>query len=172
MNKEELTNMVAQSMSIGDISKDTGLSKSTVRYWLKVYDLKTLLPNMKNGERYDFSEIKICPKCQTEKNRDEFYNKRNNKDCSSYCKECTKQDVLERQRKLKKNCVDYKGGRCVECGYNKCLGALDFHHINPEEKEFSIGKFKLNSFDDKMKIELDKCVLLCSNCHREKHYKF
>ena len=70
----------------------------------------------------------------------------------------------------KQMCVNYKGGKCFSCGYNKCLAALEFHHINPNEKEFNIGtKLKrLDSFDD-IKSELDKCILLCSNCHRELH---
>ena len=64
--------------------------------------------------------------------------------------------------------VEYKGGKCRICGYDKCAGALDFHHKNPLEKDFTIsgnaGKW------DNIKEELDKCEMLCKNCHAEQHY--
>lgn len=67
----------------------------------------------------------------------------------------------------KQKAVDYKGGKCTVCGYSKCLTALEFHHTNPEEKETynSHWTFKRN------KNELDKCILVCANCHRELHAK-
>jgi len=60
--------------------------------------------------------------------------------------------------------VQHKGGRCLLCGYNRCLRALHFHHINAFEKSFNISS--KNSWT-KIEQELDKCVLLCSNCHNE-----
>jgi len=66
-----------------------------------------------------------------------------------------------------KMAIDYKGGKCIVCGYNKCTWALEFHHIDPKEKEFSISDKGYTRSWDKVKIELDKCVLLCANCHRE-----
>ena len=63
-----------------------------------------------------------------------------------------------------------RGGKCEICGYNKNLSALEFHHINPEEKSFGIDlrKFSNNKFD-KLQEELNKCMLVCANCHREIH---
>lgn len=63
--------------------------------------------------------------------------------------------------------VAYKGGCCSACGYKKSLAAMDFHHLNPAEKDFEIGG--LSSNWEKIAKELDKCVLLCANCHRELH---
>ena len=62
---------------------------------------------------------------------------------------------------------EVRGGKCVRCGYNTCLKALEFHHINPEEKDFTIS-------NDHIKLieaieESKKCILICSNCHRELH---
>ena len=59
-------------------------------------------------------------------------------------------------------------GKCIICGYNKSLHALTFHHRNPEEKEGTVGQM-LDWSWDKLKAELDKCDLLCSNCHKELH---
>ncbi len=72
--------------------------------------------------------------------------------------------------RLKEKLVEYKGGKCERCGYNKCITALEFHHLDPNEKEFGVGNFEVLSFD-KCKKEVDKCILVCSNCHREIHYE-
>jgi 5-methylcytosine-specific restriction endonuclease McrA len=74
----------------------------------------------------------------------------------------------QRRRQIKIKAVEYKGGKCQKCGYNKCAGALDFHHTVPHKKDFTIsgnaGKW------ENIKKELDKCVLLCKNCHAEQHF--
>lgn len=113
--------------------------------------------------------FKICPRCKTNKPSIDFYKRRNGKDLSPYCKVCTHKECQDRLIKFKKEAVEYKGGKCTACGYNKYLGALEFHHINPKEKEFEISKLKTRSFNDITKKELDRCELLCSNCHKEKH---
>lgn len=71
------------------------------------------------------------------------------------------------RKKLKKQAVDYKGGKCMICGYNKCIKALEFHHIDPNEKDFSLSS--VSKCFETIKKELDKCILLCANCHREEH---
>ena len=63
--------------------------------------------------------------------------------------------------------VEYKGGKCELCGYNKSLSALTFHHVNSNEKEFTIGG--KNYSKEKMIKEVDKCILVCQNCHCEIH---
>lgn len=85
------------------------------------------------------------------------------------CKKCVVQSVQKRRNNLKKMAVEYKGGNCEKCGYNKSLSALEFHHKNPKEKDFGISKKGITRSWEKTKIELDKCLLLCSNCHREVH---
>jgi predicted HNH restriction endonuclease len=114
-------------------------------------------------------ETKHCKRCDTEKTSDEFYRRRKGKDLSPYCKSCSNQVTVERQRKFKRKCIDYKGGKCEVCGYDKCESALEFHHREPEQKDFSVSKSRLTSFSDKVTAELDKCALLCANCHREVH---
>ena len=77
--------------------------------------------------------------------------------------------VDTRRRKLKKIGVEYLGGKCSVCGYDKCIWALEFHHTDPSEKDFGISEYS-NLAWHKIKEELNKCVLLCSNCHKETHY--
>ena len=71
--------------------------------------------------------------------------------------------------KLKERAVKYLGGKCVKCGYNKCFWELDFHHRNANEKDFYIGAYLVLKWD-LIEKELNKCDLLCANCHRETHY--
>lgn len=67
--------------------------------------------------------------------------------------------------------VNYKGGKCEICGYNKNLAALQFHHLDPSQKDFNIATnlmlkdFSMNNYYQ----EVDKCILLCANCHMEIH---
>ncbi|MCK9567327.1 hypothetical protein M0R72_00050 [Candidatus Pacearchaeota archaeon] len=75
--------------------------------------------------------------------------------------------VSKQLRKIKQKAIEYKGGKCIECGYHKCTTSMVFHHRNPEEKEFNIGN-KLVKWEI-IRAELDKCDLLCMNCHGEIH---
>lgn len=78
-----------------------------------------------------------------------------------------KRDTSAYRKEVKRRLIEYKGGKCQICGYNRCQEALEFHHLDPQEKDFTISggtkSFKL------LKPEVDKCILLCANCHREIH---
>jgi hypothetical protein len=87
-----------------------------------------------------------------------------------YCKKCDSNRVNLLQKEIKEKAVEYKGGKCEYCGYNKCLGSLHFHHKDPKEKDFGISQYKKLDYD-KLKKELDKCILVCANCHGEIHEK-
>lgn len=78
-----------------------------------------------------------------------------------------KRDTSSYRQRIKKQMIEYKGGKCKICGYNKCIEALDFHHLNPNEKDFNISG-GTKSFKN-LKPEIDKCILVCANCHREIH---
>jgi transcriptional regulator with XRE-family HTH domain len=75
--------------------------------------------------------------------------------------------VVSFRQRLKVDLVAYKGGGCEICGYNKSLKALHFHHLDPKTKKFGISSANKSFLE--IKAEVDKCVLLCSNCHSEVH---
>ena len=78
------------------------------------------------------------------------------------------ENVKNSRQRLKSRAVYAMGGKCQCCGYNKCLSALEFHHLNENEKEFSISTNSNRSWA-LVSQELPKCALLCANCHREVH---
>lgn len=77
--------------------------------------------------------------------------------------------VAKRRKKIRKMVVEYLGGKCQVCGYNRCIAALDFHHLDESKKKFGLSQRGMTRSWVKTRKELDKCVLLCSNCHRELH---
>ncbi len=83
--------------------------------------------------------------------------------------EYLKKAVSLRRKKIRQMLVEYKGGKCELCGYNECIDVLDLHHKDPSTKEFGISSSGLTRSWEKNKVEADKCVLLCANCHREIH---
>jgi hypothetical protein len=159
MEKDALESLVNQGLSIRKIAEVVGKGQTTVRYWLGVHDLKTRL---------------IC-RCRTCEETDEskFYKGR-----YTICKTCRDKAQRDRYRgykqqgvayKRKKSGVEYKGGGCCKCGYDRCMAALDFHHRDPSEKDPDWKKMRNWKFE-RVKAELDKCDLVCRNCHAEIHY--
>jgi 5-methylcytosine-specific restriction endonuclease McrA len=83
--------------------------------------------------------------------------------------EYLKKAVSLRRQKLRDMAREYKGGKCALCGYNRCPSALDFHHRDPRKKDFGLSVRGLTRSWEKIKKEIDKCILICANCHREVH---
>jgi len=82
------------------------------------------------------------------------------------CNSCM---VTKARQEKKRRAVDYKGGSCQICGYNKSMRALEFHHLDPSKKEFGISESNIQRTWELQKAELDKCILLCCRCHAEVH---
>lgn len=110
--------------------------------------------------------MRFCPACQTPKPPSDFYGDHGRP--KGVCRCCANDRTVEKQREMKRRCIEYKGGKCVLCGYDRYEGSLDFHHLEEEQKDFVISRHKSSPFE-MLKQELDKCVLVCSNCHREIH---
>jgi 5-methylcytosine-specific restriction endonuclease McrA len=75
--------------------------------------------------------------------------------------------VARRRRKLKTILVDEAGGRCCVCGYDRYVGALQFHHLDPKQKRLEISRNGVTLSLEALRAEAQKCVLVCSNCHAE-----
>lgn len=115
------------------------------------------------------NQTKFCPKCKTEKPTCDFYKSKQGDGLSGWCKTCFVKLTNQRTVEKKKQMLMMLGGKCSKCGYDKNYAALDFHHKDPSDKEFSISKIRWQSLD-KIIPELNKCIILCRNCHSEHHY--
>ena len=73
------------------------------------------------------------------------------------------------RKRTKIKLVEIAGGKCNLCGYDKCISALEFHHLDPNTKEFNVTGSKTTRSFDAMLSEIRKCILVCANCHREVH---
>lgn len=83
------------------------------------------------------------------------------------CKKCRVDAVNKRRKKIKRRLVEHFGGVCQICGYDKCVEALQFHHIHPDEKDFGIAHRGVTLAYSTALKEANKCILLCANCHAE-----
>ncbi len=114
---------------------------------------------------------RICGKCKRMKPLSEFYsNPTRSSNTQIYCKQCLNSYTTERFRRRKKQAVEYKGSRCVDCGGVFPYYVYDFHHLDPTQKEMQFNRLRRRSWET-IKAELDKCVLLCANCHRIRHWE-
>lgn len=116
---------------------------------------------------------KICTKCKSKKCLSEFYQQSDRKNGQSYCKSCFNDYCQERWINKKINAIEYKGGCCQDCKLSlkdTHYSVFEFHHLDPSKKDADWTKLRLTS-GDKIKAELEKCVLLCANCHRIRHAK-
>lgn len=141
-----------------------------------------------NGIKYKINNRSYCLNCHPFKSGiQEKRNSKNSNGKECVCHNCKKPFIYNRKkgyklntcnscvqklrdRKIKEKAIKYKGGKCLNCGYNKYVEVLEFHHRNPTIKLFNISPQGYRKSWEILKIELDKCDLLCANCHREVEY--
>ena len=125
------------------------------------------ISNRKTLEKHNKSES-FCKECNSIKPIDQFYFRHSGLPLS-ICKKCHHEESKQQTKSYKEQAVAYKGGSCELCNYSKCLDAMDFHHKDPTQKDFTFSR-RFPCFKT-AKPELDKCMLLCANCHREEHQR-
>jgi 5-methylcytosine-specific restriction endonuclease McrA len=173
--KEKILELFHQGYSYSKISKELNCSKGTISHHLKIFiderkiKKKSLIKEIESNlpkDRITFDSQ--YSKLLSHSERRYFYNnfyKRENKGTS---REYVPKEYYRNKRfEIKKFLVGHKGGKCEICGYCKSLRALQFHHKDPKEKDFTIGNFL--SSNDRTLSELEKCILVCANCHAEIH---
>ncbi len=162
MDKDQLQSYYEQH-STRETAKYFQCSPTNIRYWVGKLGI------CKNQKHlYTETGEKCCPHCGLVQPLNQFY-KRSNGAPGSWCRKCMTKQIVVRYQYSKDEAVNYKGGKCLNCGFNAYYGALEFHHLDPKKKDSKISRMSNRKLTDELKQELDKCVLLCANCHRMAH---
>lgn len=168
LEKERLELLVDAGMTIAEIADEVGRSKATVRHWMREHGLRTKnsrgrRPRSVWGEAKDEGKLNVMMTCARHGSTDFILEGRG----YYRCKKCRTERVAQRRRNVKAILVQEAGGKCQLCGYDRWIGALQFHHVDPLEKKFNIALRGVARSLERMRAEAGKCALLCANCHAE-----
>lgn len=157
IEEAELRALVDAGLSIREISAQCGLSPTAVRHWLRRFGLRT-----ERARRVVRGQV--LRECRVH-GLTTF--RRVGGTGSFRCPRCASERVARRRRRAKEILVEEAGGGCALCGYDRCIGALHLHHLEPANKRFQFGERGLTRSLEILRQEAKKCVLLCANCHAE-----
>ncbi len=165
---QRLVQRVEAGMTIAEIAAEVGTSKATVRYWMRRYGLRSRNrrgPRTQNnmGAAKAAGLATVTFTCRRHGEAEFVLEGRG----YYRCKECRTERISRHRRRVKEILVSKAGGRCCVCGYDRYLGALQFHHLDPDEKRLGLAYGGLSLALDVLRVEARKCVLVCANCHAE-----
>lgn len=165
LKREPLEALVGEGRTLGQIASELEVSLQTVRYWIAKYGLPKphevrageTVERLRNG---DTRATRTC----RHHGEVEFV-----LDAQGHwrCRRCRQDAVTKRRRKVKRMLVVEAGGKCLICGYDRSVAALQFHHLDPDEKRFGIAQRGCTNGIEVVRKEAAKCALLCANCHVE-----
>lgn len=161
----ELARLVEGGASIREMADELGAGYSTVRYWLKRFNLET----ERTKRRKDTAEARRLGLRRTylrcsKHGHTAFFAR---PDGGYRCAKCNQDGVSEWRRGVKRRLIELAGGGCAICGYDRYPGALQFHHLDPDEKEFGLSREGVTRSFAEATAEAEKCVPLCATCHAE-----
>ncbi len=160
LDKSDLERLLAAGLSLPETAQRLDRSLATVRHWVGKYELKPAPRRKRGSERGPREMPSWCKR---------HGNTMFVREGSGYyrCKRCRMERVAERRRTIKGKLVEEAGGQCSICGYDRCHQVLEFHHLDPELKEFQLSHNGATRSLARSRVEARKCILLCANCHRE-----
>lgn len=165
--KEVLERLVADGLTTTQIATEVGLSTGAVRHWMRVHGLRTARAR---GERVALAQsakeaglLRVTMTCRQHGETEFILEGRGYYRCAR----CRAEAVVRHRKKLKTTLVHEAGGQCIICGYERFVGALEFHHLDPETKRLGLSSQGVTYSLDRLRAEARKCVLLCANCHAE-----
>lgn len=162
IEKSQLQKYVEDGLSQREIAEKIMCSPTTVGRHMRKHGFTS---KRKNGPRAG-SKPFVCKSCG-EKNPSKF-RKQWHGPSYSKCKKCHSIEQSNRYTKRREDAIQYMGGSCCMCGYCKYNGSLHFHHLDPSEKDPNWKHLKSHPLK-KITKELEKCILVCANCHGEIH---
>jgi transposase len=159
-SREEMERLLAAGLSQREVADRLKRSLATIRHWMKRYELKPAPRRKrvtKEAPREMLSRCNRHGETSFVREGRGYYR----------CKRCRVEATVRRRHRLKRMLVEEAGGQCILCGYSRCVRALEFHHLDPETKQFELGYRGCTRSLASLRAEASKCVLLCSNCHAE-----
>lgn len=164
LDREVLEALIGEGRSVREIAAAVDRSPTTVRHWLRFYDLRTSrAARLRTGGKTPLDGERVVQA-----------------DCSVHgtarhvlgegryrCSRCNSEAASRFRRNAKRTLVEEAGGACILCGYARSMAALQFHHVDPSTKRFSLSTKGVARALDAARAEAQKCVLLCANCHAE-----
>lgn len=163
LDQAQLERLVAEDLTVREIAESVGRSFTTVRYWLRQYDLRTTPEARTKRKRRTGAQPRFEATCS--KHGLTVFARRGTG--HAQCLRCRADAVSEWRRRAKRILVEEAGGACSLCGFDGYAGALHFHHVDPTQKRFGLGGRGLARSIETLREEAQKCVLLCSNCHAQ-----
>lgn len=171
LTREQLEPLVDQGATLREMAEELDRSISSVRYWL----LKTglcgagrrgrapLVPRDEVVAAIAAGKRSLSARCPHH-GETTFVIENSGR---ARCRQCRMDRVAEWRRRTKRRLVEEAGGACRLCGYKRCMAALEFHHLDPSQKAFSLSLRGVTRSIAALRREAKKCVLLCANCHAE-----
>jgi hypothetical protein len=171
LREEHLRALVDSGATLQEMADALNRSISTIRYWLAQHGLKT---EGRRGRRPRIARTTVeaairdgsrtlMAECDTH-GLTTFVIEASGR---ARCRRCRMERVAEWRRRAKRQLVEEAGGCCRVCGYDSCMAALEFHHLDPGEKRFALSLRGVTKSIAELRREAAKCVLLCANCHAE-----
>lgn len=156
--------MIDEGLSQNKMAKKMGCSQTNIRYWLGRFGLKTKTKH----KQHVGTDQYIQSQCQTHGETIFIFEKSRH---GYRCRACRSGRVNDLRRAIKSKLVAAAGGKCIKCGYDRCVWALQFDHRDPTTKEREIGHLIRDRKLDAAMEEIKKCDLLCAVCHAETEYE-
>lgn len=163
--REELAALIARGRTLEAIAEQLDVSAGSVRYWIERYGLpRPIAVRREDVVRARRSgDSTITRRCANH-GETQFIVEKSGR---VRCKRCRTERVVEWRRRAKRRLVQEAGGRCQLCGYDRCMAALEFHHLDPMQKSFELSLKGAARSLAVLREEASKCALLCANCHAE-----
>jgi transposase len=165
LTRGQLEVLIAEGLSQSQMAERLDVSTGTVQYWLSRHGLRSAQARRREEGRRakEAGRVTAVMTCSRHGETEFWLEGRGTYRCLA----CRRARVAQRRRTVKQILVSEAGGSCRICGYSRSLAALHFHHLDPEEKRFGMGREGVTRSLAKMREEAQKCVLLCANCHAE-----
>jgi hypothetical protein len=161
-DRELLEALVSEGATLREIATALDRSTATIRHWLARWDIERADSRRRTPLPPDAPRDREMPCPRHGVTQFRIDHRRTYR-----CLRCRQEHVAERRRKVKRTLVAEAGGKCSACGYDRCVAALQFHHVDPGEKSFSLSSKGITRGIARAREEARKCILLCANCHAE-----